>query len=112
MKRMPVLPAALLFAATFLVLGIKWLLRDRAAVGTRGSLMLSLGQDDFAQTEGKLKGFLSGRLKSLSLQSMSVVDGRVNLQYQYKQQPDLDWTAFVNELNQATTPATIEVFVG
>ena len=43
---------------------------------------------------------------------MSVVDGRVNLQYQYKQQPDLDWTAFVNELNQATTPATVEIFVG
>ena len=43
---------ALLFAVTFLVLGVKWLLRDRAAVGTRGSLMLSLGQDEFGQMEG------------------------------------------------------------
>ena len=103
---------ALLFVATFVVLGVKWLLRDRAAVGSRGSLMLSMGRDEFDETEGKLKGFLSGRLKSLSLQSMSVVDGRVNLQYQYKQQPDLDWTAFVNELNHATTPATVEIFVG
>ena len=103
---------ALLYVSTFVVLGVKWLLRDRTAVGSRGSLMLSMGRDEFDVTESRLKGFLSGRLKSLSLQSMSVVDGRVNLQYQYKQQPDLDWTVFVNELNQAITPATVEVFVG
>ncbi|MBN1630107.1 MAG: DUF4956 domain-containing protein [Thermoleophilia bacterium] len=103
---------ALLFVATFLVLGVKWLVRDRAAVGSRGNLMLSLSQAEFDQVEGKLKGFLSGRLKSLSLQSMSVVDSRVNLQYQYKHQPALDWTAFVGELNQEMAPATVEVFVG
>jgi Domain of unknown function (DUF4956) len=102
----------LLFVATFLVLGVKWLLRDRVAVGARGSLMLSLGQPDFERLEGKLKGFLAERLKSLSLQSMSIVDGRVNLQYQYKQQPAHDWTAFVNELNRATAPAAVEIFVG
>jgi len=71
-----------------------------------------VGQDEFDKVEGKRKGCLSDHLKSLSLQSMSVVDGRVNLQYQYKQQPDLDWTAFVNGLNQATMPATVEIFVG
>jgi hypothetical protein len=103
---------ALLYVATFVVLGVKWLVRDRVAVGARGSLMLSVGQTEFDQSESKLKGFLSGRLKGLTLQSMSVVDGRVNLQYQYKQQPTLDWTAFVNELNQATAPATVEIFVG
>lgn len=103
---------ALLYVATFVVLGVKWLVRDRVAVGARGSLMLSVGQAEFDQSESKLKGFLSGRLRGLTLQSMSVVDGRVNLQYQYKQQPTLDWTAFVNELNQATAPATVEIFVG
>ncbi len=103
---------ALLFVAVFLVLGIKWLLRDRTAVGARGSLMLSLDQADFAKLEGKLKTFLGSSLKSLSLQSMSVVDNRVNLQYQYKQQPRLDWTAFANDLNKATAPTTVEIFVG
>lgn len=103
---------ALLFVATFLVLGAKWLLRDRSAVGARGSLMLSVAQADFDVSESKVKAFLGGRLKGLALQSMSVVDGRVNLQYQYKQQPSLDWTALVNDLNQATAPATVEVFVG
>lgn len=103
---------ALLFVAVFLVLGVRWLLRDRIALGSRGSLMLSIEQGDFTRLEGPLKAFLVGRLGGLSLQSMSTVDGRVNLQYQYKQKPTLDWTAFVNDLNQATAPATVEVFVG
>jgi hypothetical protein len=101
-----------LMLVCFLVLGIKWLLRDRTAVGARGSLMISLDQADFARLESSLKGFLAERLKSLSLESVSTMDGRVNLQYQYKRQPALDWAAFVNELNQATAPATAEVFVG
>jgi hypothetical protein len=103
---------ALLFVATFLVLIIKWFFRDRTAVGGRGSLMISVAQTDFSRLEGQLKGFLTSRLRSLRLESMSVVDSRVNLQYQYKQEPTLDWTAFANDLNQATAPATVEIFVG
>jgi len=103
---------ALLFVAVFLVLGVKWLLRDRTAAGARGSLMISLDQKDFDLLEGKVKGFLTAKLKGLSLESMSVVDSRVNLQYQYKQQAALDWTTFANELNQTTAPATVEMFVG
>jgi hypothetical protein len=102
----------MLFAVTFLVLGVKWLLRDRTALGARGNLMISLEQTDFGRLEGNLKSFLSERLKGLSLQSMSTVDGRVNLQYQYRQQPTLDWTALVGELNQATAPTAVEIFVG
>ena len=103
---------ALLFVATFLVLTVKWFLRDRTAVGARGSLMISVAQTDFSRLESQLKGFLTSRLKNLKLESMSMVDSRVNLQYQYKQEPTLDWTAFANDLNQATAPATLEIFVG
>jgi hypothetical protein len=101
-----------LFVAVFIILGVKWLLRDRMAVGARGSLMLSLEQRDFEQLESHLKHFLAGRLKGLTLQSMSVVDNRVNLRYQYRQEPSIDWTAFATELNKRTAPATVEIFVG
>jgi hypothetical protein len=103
---------AVLFVVVFVVLGVKWFLRDRVAVGARGSLMLSIEQRDFDALEGYLKSFLAHRLKGVTLQSMSVVDDRVNLQYQYRQQPSLDWTAFANELSQRTAPAKIEIFVG
>jgi hypothetical protein len=74
--------------------------------------MLSIDQDDFERIEAVLKRTLASRLKGLNLQSMSVVDSRVNLQYQYRQQPSLDWTALVGELNQRTAPAKVDIFVG
>jgi hypothetical protein len=101
-----------LLVVVFIIMGVKWVLRDRVAIGSRGSLMLSMDQQDFDRFEKGLKQYLSHRLKGVSLQSMSVVDNRVNLQYQYRQQPSLDWTAFANELNQRMAPATVEIFVG
>jgi len=106
------LAVAVLFVIVFIILSIKWYFRDRMTVGARGSLMLSLDQDDFDRLEHGLKTYLSHRLKGLSLQSMSVVDNRVNLQYQYRQQATMDWTGFANELNQRVAPARIEIFVG
>ena len=103
---------SLLLVAVFLVLGVKWLVRDRVGAAARSSLMLSLEHASFDRLEGELKSFLGGRLKGLRLQSMSVVDGRVNLQYQYRQQAGLDWTAFANELNRVTEPDRVELFVG
>jgi Domain of unknown function (DUF4956) len=103
---------AMLFVATFLILMIKWFFRDRTAAGARGSLMISVAQTDFSRLEEQLKGFLTTRLKSLKLESMSVVDSQVNLQYQYKREPTLDWTAFANDLNKTTAPAMVEIFVG
>lgn len=106
------LVTALLFAAVLIVLGVRWLMRERSAVGARGSLMISMPQTDFDRLEPSIKNYLNARLKSLRLASMSVVDSRVNLQYQYKQQPTFDWSAFANQLNQITAPVTVDIFVG
>jgi len=102
----------MLFVLVFAALGIKWLVRDRVSVGARGSLMISIYQPDFDGLEAGLKAFLGERLKGLRLETMSVVDDRVNLQYQYRRQTAFDWTAFVNELNATTAPTRVEVFVG
>jgi len=103
---------ALLFAAVLLVLGIHWLVRGRASAGARGSLMVSLAQSDFERLEGRLKGLMDARLRGLRLESLSVVDERVNLQYQYRSRAGLDWAAFANELNREAAPAKLEIFVG
>lgn len=104
--------AVMLFVLVFAALGIRRLARNRVAVGGRGNLMISLAQGDFEGLEERLKTFLEERLRHLRLETMSVVDNRVNLQYQYKRRPAYDWTAFAHELNQATAPARVEVFVG
>lgn len=101
----------MLFVFVFVILGVQWFARDRVAVGARGSLMLSIDQEDFDRIESVLQRHLTSRLKGLSLESMSVVDSRVNLQYQYHQQSSLDWTRLVTELNERTAPAKVEIFV-
>ena len=103
---------ACLFVAVFLILGIRWLVRDRSAVGGRGSLMVSMEQADFADAEAKVKDVMAAKLKGLRLESMSMVDGRVNLQYQYRKPSAFDWTAFTSDLTRAAAPARLELFVG
>jgi hypothetical protein len=102
----------MLLIAVLLVPGGKWLLRDRLTVGHRGSVMVSLDQTDFARVEAKVKDHLTAKLGGLRLESMSVVDGRVNLQYQYRKRPAFDWPAFTNELSELAAPARMEIFVG
>ena len=103
---------SLLLGVVLLVLTIAWLVRDRTSLGARGSLMIALDKSDFDLLESDLSGFLKSRLRGVTLEGMSVVDGRVNLQYQYRRQPAFDWTKFAGALDQATAPATVEVFVG
>jgi hypothetical protein len=101
-----------LLVIAFLVLGVKWLLRDRVSLGHRGSLMISLDQADFARAEDKVKGHLASQLGGLKLESMSIIDGKVNLQYQYRKRATFDWTAFSNELSAAAAPARLDIFIG
>jgi hypothetical protein len=102
----------LLIVAVFLVLGVYWLFRDRSALGGRGGLMISMEQADFARVESKVKGLMAAKLKGIKLESMSVVDGKVNLQYQYRRQASFDWPAFTKELTATASPARLELFVG
>ena len=103
---------AMLFVLVFATLGVGWLARNRISIGGRGSMMISVDQASFEALEGRLKSFLGRKLSGLRLETMSVVDDRVNLQYQYKRRPAFDWTAFTNELNEATAPTRVEIFVG
>jgi hypothetical protein len=102
----------LLIVAVFLVMGVFWLLRGRSSAGGRGGLMISMEQAEFAQVESKVKELLGAQLKGLKLESMSVVDGKVNLQYQYRRQAAFDWPAFTTEVTAAAAPARLELFVG
>jgi hypothetical protein len=103
---------ALLFVFVFIALGAQWLGRNRLAVFGRGHLMISMDQTYFPGLEKKLTRFLSERLSGLNLETMSTMDNRVSLHYQYRRKSNFDWTAFNNELNLLTGPAKVEVFVG
>jgi len=102
----------MLFVVIFIVLGIQWLTRNRITLFGRGHLMISVDQPSFPELEKRLTAFLRERLRGLSLETMSTLDDRVGLHYQYRRQSDFDWAAFTNDLNQMAAPAKVEVFVG
>lgn len=106
------LVTAILYAVVFLALGVQWLTRNRFSLFPQGHLMIGLGQTAHSDIENRLNSFLAGRLRGLRLETMSVLEDRVNLYYQYRSQRDFDWTAFTSELNQIASPAKVEVFIG
>jgi len=106
------LVTGILFALVFVSLSIQWLTRNRLTLFGRGHLMISVDQPSFPELETKLTRFLKERLRGLSLESMSMLENRVSLQYHYRRQSGFDWAAFTNELNRMGGGAKIETFVG
>ena len=56
--------------------------------------------------------FFGERLRGLRLETMSVLEGRVGLYYQYRSERDFDRTGFTGELHRMATPDKIEAFIG
>jgi hypothetical protein len=102
----------MLFVLVFASLSIQRLTRDGFTLSGRGSVMISVDQPSFRGFEKELSRFLDERLRGLTLESLSVVDGRVSLHYQYRRKTGFDWPAFTNELNQLAADAKVEIFVG
>lgn len=106
------LVTTILFAIAFLSLGVMWLTRNRFTIFGRSHLMISVDQPSFQTLETRLSAFLKERLRGLRLETMSIIDDRVNLHYQHRRQTSFDWTAFTNDLKQLAGPAKLEVFIG
>jgi len=102
---------AILFVIVFITLGLQRLLGNRISLYGRGHLMISVDQESFSDLEHKLTGHLQAKLRGLTLDTMSTVDNRISLQYQYRRQRNFNWTAFTGELNQLAGPAKIEIYV-
>jgi hypothetical protein len=106
------LATGILFAIVFIALGIHCLTRNRFSVFGRGQLMISVDQPSYAGLEAKLTAFLKERLHGPRLVTMSVMEDRVSLNYQYRRRTDQDWTAFTSDLNALAGTAKVEVFIG
>ncbi|MBN1693301.1 MAG: DUF4956 domain-containing protein [Dehalococcoidales bacterium] len=102
---------SLLVLFVFIALGIHWLTRNRVSVFGRGQLMISIDQTAYSGLETKLSAFLKDRLKGLRLVTMSVVEDRVSLNYQYRKHTDFNWAAFTSEINQMAAPTKVELFI-
>jgi len=106
------LVTAILFALVFVSLSIQRLTQNRFTLFSQGPLMISVDQSSFATLEARLTEFLKKRLSGLKLVTMSVLEDRVSLHYQYRRRSGFDWAAFTNDLNQLAGEAKVEIFIG
>ncbi len=74
--------------------------------------MISVDQASFTSLEGSLTAYLEERVPGHKLLSMSVLDNRVSLHYQYRRRKGFDWMAFMSDLEQLAHPSKVETFVG
>lgn len=102
----------ILYAIVFIVLGIQWVTRNRFSLFGRGHLMISVDEAYYDVLQPKLTSFLKSRLGGLRLETMSVLEGKISLHYQYRRSRGLDWATFTSELRQLDGKAKIEVFLG
>lgn len=101
-----------LFVIVFIALSIQWLARNRFTLFSRGTLMVSVDQAVFSEIEAKLNIFIKTQLRGLKLVTMSVLEDRVSLNYQYRRQSGFNWTAFTSDLNQIVGQGKVEIFIG
>jgi hypothetical protein len=106
------LATAILFGIVFVALGIHWLTRNRISIFSRGHLMISVDQPSYAALESRMSAFLKEKLSGLKLETMSVLEDRVSLHYQYRRKTGFDWTDFTSELHTLAGPAKVEMFIG
>lgn len=102
----------ILVAFVFIALAIHWLTRNRISVFARGQLMLSLDQEKYAELEDKLSVYLKEKLPGLRMVTMSVIEDKVNLNYQYHKRAGFDWASFTSDLNKIAGKTKVEMFIG
>jgi hypothetical protein len=106
------LATGILFLLVFITLLIYWLTRNRISLFGRGQLMISVDQGAYPELEDKLSAFLKTRLPGPKLVTMSVMEDRVNLNYQYRRRTDFNWAAFTSDLTKLAGAAKVEIFIG
>jgi hypothetical protein len=102
----------LLIVFVFVALGIHWLTRNRISVFARGQLMLSINQAGYTELESKLSDYLKKQLPGLRMVTMSVIEDKVSLNYQYHKRAGFDWATFTSELNKLAGKTRVEMFIG
>jgi len=103
---------SLLFAVVFVCLLVQWMTRNRLSLFGRGRLLISVDQSAYSGLEEKLGAFLRERLPGLRMETMSVMDDRVNLQYQYRRRREFDEATFTREVTQLAGATRVDIFVG
>jgi len=101
---------AVLFILVFLSLSVQWLLRNRFSFRRFANLMISVERDTYTGKEADLNRILNESLDAVHMKTMSAMDGRVSLHYQFKKKDGFDKSEFVKRLSSVAEPGKVEFF--
>jgi hypothetical protein len=101
----------ILFIVVLIALSVQWFSRNRLAMPGPSHMIIAINQADFKDMESRLNAFLKQNLPGMRMETMSVVDDRVNLHYQYRRSHDFDSMSFTHKLNKLAEGSKIEVFI-
>jgi hypothetical protein len=101
----------ILFIVVLIALSVQWFSHNRLAMPGLSHMIITINQTDFKDMEGRLNAFLKQNLPGMRMETMSVVDDRVNLHYQYHRSNDFDSLSFTHKLNKLAEGSKIEVFI-
>ena len=101
-----------LFALVVVALTAQRLVRERFTLSGWRNLMISIDRDSFEGVEPRIIALLEERVPGLRMLSVSTLDDRVSLHYQYRQSRGLDWSTLFRELEEVAHPAKVETFLG
>jgi hypothetical protein len=102
----------LLFAAALVALTIQHFVSNRFSLRRLANLVISLDRDAYGGMEEPLNRFLGDRLDNLNMKTLSVMDGRVSMHYQFRKKPSFSRTEFIQGLNELTGAGKAEIFLG
>lgn len=102
----------LLFAAALIALTIQHFVRNRFSLRRLANLVISLDRDAYGTTEETLNRFLGEHLDNLNMKTLSVIDGRVSMHYQFRKRPSFSRMEFIQGLNNLTETGKAEIFLG
>jgi hypothetical protein len=101
-----------LFIAAVLALTVQYLVRSKFSLRRFSNLILSLEADAYSRIEESLDRFMNQQLDNLSVKTVSVMDGRVSLHYQFRKKESFNRSQFVKDLNTIAGQDRVEIFLG
>jgi hypothetical protein len=101
---------AILFIVVFISLSLQCAIRNRFSFRRFANLMISIERSVYTGREADINRILNDSLDAVHMRTMSVMDGRVSLHYQFKKKDGFDRSEFVKKLSSVAEPGKVEFF--
>lgn len=101
----------ILFLIVFLSLSVQAIIQKRFSFNRLANLMISMDKNAYYELESELNRFLSDRLNGLDMKTVSVMDDRISLHYQFKKKSDFNKVEFLQRLRSISETGKVEIFL-